>query len=237
MKLPTDASAAAGQPLIELGNEVAAAILRTVEAGWKFALESPDVSADAGEVAITERLREGMRRALNSGMFRWENQMFVLPGTESRSSPDIPVPDGRTDIPIFVIGTAERFKDHDPHAIIECKRVVGNDRRLCRQYVVAGIDRFQTGKYAGSHSIGFMTGYLIAGDAEFAVGGVNRYLNGKSRSAENLQPSILIAESWVWRSRHQREGRSRIELHHALLSFPPFNSKVRRGGGDSAGRT
>ena len=233
MKLPTDASAAAGQPLIELRSEIAEAILRTVEAGWKFALESPDVNADAGEVAITEWLRHGMREAVNSGM--WENQMYVLPGTESRSSPDIPVPDGRTDIPIFVTETAKRFQDHDPHAIIECKRVAGDDRRLCRQYVVAAIDRFRTGKYAGSHLIGFMAGYLIAGDAEFAVGGVNRYLNRKSRSAENLQSSILIAESWVWQSRHQREGRSRIELHHALLSFLPFNSKVRRGGGDSAG--
>lgn len=219
MKLPTDVPAAVGRPSIELASEIAGAILRTVEAGWKLAMKSPDVSADDREVAITERLRAGMRSALNSGMFEWKDQMFVLPGTESRSRTDVLVPDGRTDIPIFVIGIAARFGDHDPHAVIECKRITGKNADLCRKYVVEGIDRFQTGKYAGNHPVGLMAGYLISGDAKSAVNGVNRYLKGKSRGAESLRQSHLIAESWVWQSRHWRMGKSPIDLYHALLSF------------------
>ena len=195
------------------------AILYTVEAGWVLALESCDVNAKAQEVAITERLRDGMCRALNSGMFAWKERMVVLPGTESRSRLDVVLPDGRTDIPIFVIEIFVRFGEHNPHAIIECKRIAGNDARLCREYVVEGIDRFRLGKYGGNHSNGFMIGYVIADDAKTAATGINRYLNHRSRGAENLEPSTLVGESWTWRSSHARATDSSIELHHAFLSF------------------
>ena len=219
MKLPLDAPAAAGRPFIALIREIAIAILRTVEAGWGIALSFPDVDEASGEVAITERLRDGMRQALNSGEFDWGGSMVVLDGSESRSRPDILVPDGRTDIPILVIEIFQRLRVHNPHAIIECKRIAGDDTRLCREYVVEGIDRFRLGKYGGNHSTGFMVGYLIAGDAAAAVMGIGRHLGRKSRDAENLEPSTLVAACWAWRSDHPRAKGSPIELHHAFLSF------------------
>ena len=195
------------------------AILRTIEAGWVLATESPEANAEAGELVTTERLRDGMRRAVESDKFGWKGRLFVLPGTETRSRPDIFRPDGRTDIPIFLIEIALRYGEHDPHAIIECKRIAGDDTRLCREYVVQGIDRFQTGKYAGNHSAGFMVGYLISSDVETAVAAINRYLNRKSRSAEDLEPSELVDERWACRSLHPRMDSSSVELHHAFLSF------------------
>ena len=149
--------------------------------------------------------------------------MVVLPGTESRSRPDVLLPDGRTDIPILWIEIFLRSGEHDPHAIIECKRIAGGDPRLCREYVVHGIDRFREGKYGGNHAAGFMAGYLIAGDASAAVRGVNRYLNAGHgshvpRRDENLEPSILVAEPWVWTSRHPREAAPAVALYHAFLS-------------------
>ena len=143
----------------------------------------------------------------------------MLPGTESRSGRDVLRPDGRTDIPIFVIGIFFRFGDHDPHAIIECKRIAGSDTYLCREYVVEGIDRFGTGKYAGHHSTGFMIGYLVSSNAKDAVDGINRHLARKARDAEKLELSHLVVAGWAWRSSHPREARSPIELHHAFLSF------------------
>lgn len=220
MRLPLDARAAAGQPFIGLAREVAAAILRTVERGWALALESPDMHAQAREVLITERLRDGMRSALDSGMFEWKGRMVVLPGTESRSSPDAAAPDGRTDIPILVIAIFLRFGAHDPHAIIECKRVAGSAATLCRQYVVAGIDRFRLGKYGVNHLTGFMAGYLVEEDAYAAVTRINRYLARASRNTETLEPSALVTASWAWRSAHPRATGPPIELHHAFLSFP-----------------
>ena len=222
MRLPRDVPATAGRPFIDLGPEISVAILRTVEAGWALALKSPDINANAAEVPMTERLRDGMRSALNGG--KLPRTMIVLPGTESRSRPDVLLPDGRTDIPILWIEIFLRSGEHDPHAIIECKRIAGDDRDLCRKYVVKGIDnRFRTGKYAGNHAAGFMAGYLIAGDAGAAARGVNRYLNAghgsrAPRCAENLKPSTLVAEPWAWASHHPREAAPAVALHHAFLS-------------------
>ena len=218
MKLPFDVTATAGRRSINLGPDIATAILRTVKAGWMLGLQSSNVNTGAGEVEITERLRDGMRCALDSGMLPWKT-MIVLPGTESRSRPEVLVPDGRTDIPILWIEIFLRFGEHDPHAIIECKRIAGANTDLCREYVVEGIDRFRTSKYSGNHSIGFMAGYLIAGDENAAALGVNRYLNSKSCCDETLKLSNLISESWAWGSCHPRTPNSPIELHHAFLAF------------------
>lgn len=219
MKLPLDDSATSGRQFIDLGRDIATTILRTIEFGWELALQYPDVNPDTGEVELTERLRDGMRQALKSGSLPWGKTMVVLPGTESRSRPEVLVPDGRTDIPILWIEIFLRFDEPDPHAIIECKRIDGNNTYLCREYVVEGIDRFRKGKYSGNHSTGFMIGYLIAGNEQIAVTGINNNLNHRSRSTENLKPSNLIAESWAWASRHPREETSPIELHHTFLAF------------------
>lgn len=219
MKLPFNVTDTAGRQFINLSPDIATVILRTVKAGWMLALKSPDLYSCAGEVEITERLRDGMRQALNYERGALGSKMVVLSGTESRSRPEILVPDGRTDIPILWIEIFLRFGEHDPHAIIECKRIAGDNTNLCREYVVEGIDRFRTGKYSGTHSIGFMAGYLIAGNANAAMLGVNRYLKFKSRLAENLKPSNLISQSWAWRSCHPRTTNSPIELHHAFLAF------------------
>ena len=219
MKLPFDVTTTAGRRFINLAPDIATAVLRTVEVGWEFASQSRDVNVEAGEVEITERLRDGMRRALGLKGMRWGKKMAVLPGTESRSRPDMLVPDGRTDIPILSIEIFLRFGEHDPHAIIECKRVAGNNAHLCREYVVEGIDRFRSGKYSGNHSTGFMVGYLLAGNEQMAATRINKVLTGRSRCRENLKPSDLVHEPWAWGSSHPREEVSPIDLHHAFLSF------------------
>ena len=125
MKLPRDVPATIGRRFINLQHKIVTAILRTVEAGWVRA--SPNVNADANEVVMTERLREGMRSALRGTP--WSKNMIVLPGTESRSRQEVPLPDGLTDIPILLIQIFSRFGEHDPHAIIECKRIAGGNSR------------------------------------------------------------------------------------------------------------
>ena len=220
MRIPREDTVTTGQIFIELSNEITAAILLTLEAGWAIASSYPDIHAATGEVEITERLRDGMRQAMKDSKFRGnlEMKMIVLPGTESRSQSDILSPDGRTDIPILVIGIFLQYQVHDPHAIIECKRIAGSDTDLCRLYVVEGMDRFQTGKYAGNHSVGFMVGYLLSNDAAAAVSGINRYLTNKGRHAERLNASNLIGKAWVWGSNHPRTNAlSPIELHHAFF--------------------
>ena len=219
MKLHLDGPPAIGRRFIDLEPDIAWTILRTVEVGWTIALRAPDVHTGAHEVPLTERLRDGMRQVLNRERSSLTETLVVLPGTESRSRPEVLVPDGRTDIPILCIGIRFRFGEHDPHAIIECKRIAGDDARLCRAYVVQGIDRFRTGKYSGNHSTGFMIGYLVSGDGHAAVLGINSYLNRSSPPDESLKPSDEITDLGVWTSRHPRAETSPIKLHHSFLAF------------------
>ncbi|TGQ51610.1 hypothetical protein EN836_23455 [Mesorhizobium sp. M1C.F.Ca.ET.193.01.1.1] len=169
---------------------------------------------------MTEQLRDGMRAALNSGRLPWGKSFIVALGMESRSTPSTTTPDGRTDIPVYVVAVFLRYGEHDPHAIIECKRLDGADTHLCREYVVEGVDRFRTGKYAENHAAGFMAGYLLRGDAAEAAGGVNAYFRRVRRTAEQLAISDIVDDPSFWRSAHRRAHPSPpIELHHALLGM------------------
>lgn len=226
MRLPYDRPPAIGRPFIQLAHEVAAAIMQTIEAGWRVGKCASISTAARGEVEITERLREGMRRALEEEELPWREEMIVLPGTESLSHPDLPRPDGRTDIPIFMIGIWLGHRVHEPHAIVECKRVDGSNADLCRLYVVEGMDRFRQGHYSENHSTAFMAGYVIAGNERTAVDRINQYLTSKgvfgghgSADAERLRPSSILAGGWAWESRHGRATGSPVELHHAFLTF------------------
>lgn len=218
MRIPYEAPASLGREFIELAPEVAAAILLTVLAGWRYACGFCDVNTTAGEVLMTERLRDGMRSKLNSKENPWG--MMVLPGTESRSNNAVVVPDGRTDIPLMLIEVFLRTQEHDPHAIIECKRIAGTDTHLCREYVVEGVDRFRNGKYGQNHALGFMVGYVLSGTAMGAVDGVNAYLTRVSRKADRLEPADVCEEASSWTSQHARSTPSSpVRLHHAFLEF------------------
>ncbi len=216
MRLPIGQSAALPRPFIDLVPEFVASILRTIELGWEFARKRSEFEPNAGEVTLTECLRDGMRSALREHSLPWRKTMIIAPGTESRSQPGLVTPDGRTDIPIYLTPVFEETDEHDPHAIAECKRLSDGDTRLAREYVVEGIDRFCTGKYSENHAHGFMIGYVITGSNSGAVSGVNAYLNGKSRMNEVLGE----VSGSIWSSSHNRPSEEQsIDLHHVMLSI------------------
>jgi hypothetical protein len=213
LRIPYETPPALGREFIELAPEVVAAILLTVAEGWQQADTAADVNADAGEVLMTERLRDGMRNAQKNSSWK----LIVLPGTESRSKSTVVLPDGRTDIPLMMIEVFLRTQEHDPHAIIECKRIAGSDTHLCREYVVEGVDRFASGKYGENHAVGFMVGYVLSGTAREAAAGVNAYLTRVSRTGDHLESTDII-DAVTWYSLHGRARPSDpIGLHHALL--------------------
>jgi hypothetical protein len=218
LRLPLGQSAAIGRAFIDLSPELTLAVVRTVEAGWSIALARPEVTPQADEVTITECLRDAMRAALVQYRFPWRKTMIVAPGTESRSRAGMVSPDGRTDIPLFLTRVFSRSGEHDPHVILECKRVAEGDAGLAREYVIEGIDRFRTGKYAENHRRGFMIGYLLSGSAQGVVEAVNRYLAGRSRHVEALAPSAVACALDAWESKHPRKSSGPIALHHAMLA-------------------
>lgn len=220
MRIPYEAPVPLGREFIELAPEIIAAILLTLFVGWDRIRDFADVNADAWEVPMTEHLRDGMRGELKTKGYPWGKTLVVLPGTESRSDTDVLIPDGRTDIPLMLIEVFLRTQEHDPHAIIECKRMSGTDTNLCREYVVEGMDRFRTGKYGSNHAVGFMVGYLLSGTDDEAADGVNKYLTRTSRKVEHLAPSDICDEVSSWVSQHPRSAPSSpVRLHHAFLEL------------------
>ena len=218
MIVPRDLPLGQGSTEISLGNRVAVAILVTLRAAWDRTLKRSDIHVGCGEVEMTERLRESMRQVLQAREHPWERTMVVLPGTESKSRPEMSRPDGLTDIPILLTDIFQEQGVHDPHAIIECKRLSETDASLSRLYVVEGIDRFKSRKYGRDHRVGFMVGYLLMGTAKGVVSQVNRYLQRKDRNTEWLKPSELIRECWAWQSSHPRpQARTKVQIHHAHL--------------------
>lgn len=201
--------------LIDVGRDWNKAILKVLAAGWLLARKSPDVRPTVDEVTLTEHLRDGMRNALLGLGVDLRAGMTILPGTESRFGTR-PRPAGLTDIPVFLTDVRQAYDEHDPHAIIECKRVAEIETDLCRLYVKQGIvDRFQSGKYASHHTTGFMAGYLIAGTVNGAFDKINGYL----AQSERLATCTILDEPWTRSSSHPRQhGLAPIELHHAMLN-------------------
>jgi hypothetical protein len=218
VSIPQGQSTSVGREFINLAPVVIDAILRSVAMGWEIAVQRAEVTSDADEVAITECLRDAMRDVLKGKGASWGKTLVVLPGAESRSQSGMTAPDGRTDIPLLSVTIFSKVQEHDPHAIIECKRVTEEDSHLLREYVNEGIDRFTSGKYSANHSHGFMVGYVLSGTCDGVVAGVNSYLGKQARPAEHLMPMHGGADCDGWSSCHPRLTEPRqIVLYHAMV--------------------
>lgn len=193
-----------------------------LSAGWRHAAVLDERNAASDEISLTQCLRKGMITELSTRRDAWCKEMTILPGTETQSASSLLKPDGLTDISIHLQDIRERHGEHDPHAIIECKRVSKDDATLCRRYVACGIDRFASGKYAIRHATGFMVGYVISGCVRAAVDKINLRLTRIKRYAERLEESGMTGTAWTCFSRHPRpKAHVAIELHHAFFVFGP----------------
>ncbi len=85
MRIPYEASAPLGREFIELAPEVIAAILLTLFVGWGRARGFVDVNADAWEVPMTERLRDGMRGDLKTKGHPWGKMLIFRQWTSCKA--------------------------------------------------------------------------------------------------------------------------------------------------------
>lgn len=212
-----------GPASTQIGRDRIADILKILQSGWRRTASTNGLHPGMDEVALTGRLRAGMIAAVDDRLVRSAKKISVLPGTESwRKGGKRPA--GLTDISVHLREIRERRQDHGPHAIIECKRVAGDEAELCRLYVREGIDRFKGTKYGERHAVGFMAAYLLSGDAHSATAGINRYLSGRGRESDQLNACTVVDADWARSSRHSRsEPAAPIDLHHAFLGFDGVN--------------
>ena len=119
----------------------------------------------------------------------------------------------------------EEEDEHEPHAVVECKRVAGSDSTLSARYVHQGLIRFKERKYGKRRTHGFMVGYLLSGSDDEAVERINVYLVRHWSDADCLQRTELPTSLAVWQSRHSRTAEEPIEVMHQFLAFRRAHSR------------
>ena len=197
----------AGPPNVDLASGQVLTILGAIANGWRAAIRNHELTPAIVEKKMTRWLIGGMRRCIK------DRGTTIARGTET---PRGNVPD----ICISFRRLREELGEHEPHAVVECKKVAGNDSTLCRRYVRHGIDRFASRKYGARSQYGFMVGYVVAGSAAGCVDGINRYLARHKSESDCLEPDALPTAFPVWLSRHVRKPLSPIEIKHQFLGFP-----------------
>jgi len=126
---------------------------------------------------------------------------------------------GKIDLAVLLDWERERYIAY------ECKRlnVTYNGKRssLAKAYVTDGMMRFMTEQYAEGLPVGCMLGYVMDGDAPFAIAQLTKAIKSHGPLNVTTGPSAIGALQNVARflTVHDRNGGIPIELRHALLSF------------------
>ena len=120
-------------PSVVLAQGQVLTVLKAIADGWAAATENDMLKASLGERELTRWLIVGMRRTMR------DLGVTVARGTET---PEGNVPD----ICISFQTLREEEDEHEPHAVVECKRVSGSDSTLCARYVRKGLIRFKERK-------------------------------------------------------------------------------------------
>jgi hypothetical protein len=215
--IPFEGRESLGPPRLLSRKDLIAVILRLQLEGWQRALEhDPALSPHCDETYMNGRLYQGMVSVRASlGL----TNVFIVETPGVRHQPDPPLPEGEPD----VIMLFAEFGANEPHAIIECKRLdpLENPRRLRREYVRSGIDRFIAGLYGSGHDIDFMVAYVLRGDGPAAMDDVNAHLQNVRRCGDLLHATDEFrSAAFIARSDHLRTfDARRFRLLHSFVGF------------------
>lgn len=113
----------------------------------------------------------------------------------------------RLDLVLFKIWSKNRYTCQ-----MEAKRLKEKDSTLKRAYINEGMDRFISQKYP----LGNMIGYLIEGNEQKTVEGINKLLALDDKSAESLvSKTFPLHNSYYESDNHANIG----QLKHIILDF------------------
>lgn len=169
------------------------------------------------ETVISRSLRNALRQTKNSTRFL----PCLIDREVVEDDPDTAEEKGRIDIR-FIHGCNESV-----YFAFECKRLNvsanGRHKSLAHEYVVDGMMRFVTDKYAAGLHQGGMIGFVMDGDPEAATAKVDAEVRASVRALRmprgaGLEPSSVFgAEAAVRETRHPRR-KPTLTLHHLFLA-------------------
>ena len=184
---------------------------------WSTWQTMPTLARDALEDPTTEELCRRLRHSRSAAElpFRIDIQMVEL--GESADAEQ-----GRMDIVFSPLLATEQV-----YFCLECKRLnvmTSRSRRsLANEYVVHGMMRFITRKYASQVPQGGMLGYVLDGDVEGAMERVSAAIRrrwnelGMQNPGLMLESSVLAVVATARETRHRRgPTRQRFMIHHVF---------------------
>jgi hypothetical protein len=136
----------------------------------------------------------------------------------SFSNKQLLIPDGRIDFKLIY-----GWQQND-YFSIECKRVSSTDTNLARLYVMEGVVRFTSGKYAAGHDWGAMLAFVIDSDPTGSATLINSKL--EKLSAETFLSGGILAETsfgsrnHLYRSTHTpQHQKGLLNIIHLYVTF------------------
>ncbi len=208
-----------GNPAFALSDDQIATVLDIVCRGAHAA--RLDVTPGMLEVPTTSVVRKAMKRvkkalSLTNLQIQGEHELDNM----ATRDPSIL---GRIDI---ILQFLHQFGDEDAYVAVECKRVRPGDATLNGRYVIQGVDRFVTGKYAAGHEWGFMLGYVLALPVQDVIDFLDSRIRKVYGEPAALQPEpahpqslAILADTLI------QSGDHHIRLKHVFVDMLPAAPK------------
>ncbi|MFD0766702.1 hypothetical protein ACFQZI_17705 [Mucilaginibacter lutimaris] len=173
---------------------------------YQASLTGKVIQLDWNENDISSELHEHIRA--NPLRTKWK----VSTNVEADLPKDIPKVKGFADkFPRIDFRLTTFTKSYEIEYFFEAKNLKQNDSALKRRYIDTGIDNFVSGKYAN----GSLVGYLLQGNTEETIKGVNSLLKKDKRESELLRSKSNNQTNALYISTHSNIA----ILKHLIFDF------------------
>lgn len=179
--------------------------IRLIVAAYHSAISEKTVSLDWYENDITAQLHE----YIDSDPLRikWSissNLEHHLPKDSIKKEKGFSDKYSRIDLRFVT------FKKLEYIYFLEAKRLKEKDYALKKRYIETGIDNFISKKYPN----GCLVGYLLEGNLDLTVMGINSLLNRYNRSTEIMKKQMCNLHDYYYESSHPG-----INVKHYIFDF------------------
>jgi hypothetical protein len=180
--------------------------IRLIVAAYHSAIHEKSVSVDWNENDITAQLHEYIDSdPLRIKWYISSNVEHHLPKDSIKKEKGFSAKYSRIDLRFSTINSHSEFK-----YFLEAKNLKEKNYALKRRYIKTGIDNFISKKYPN----GCLVGYLLEGNLDLTVIGINSLLNRYNRSTEIMKKQICNLHDCYYESSHPS-----IKVKHYIFDF------------------
>ncbi|WP_452222248.1 hypothetical protein [Lacinutrix salivirga] len=176
------------------------------------AMETKVIKLNWDENDITSELHEHIKE--NPLRLKWSivtNVEQHLPKDDSKKEKGFAAKLPRIDLRLVTINSSLEYEYH-----MEAKNLKEKDSGLKRRYINTGINNFVSKKYEN----GCLLGYVLEGDLEKTVDGVNKLLEKDVRKSEFLKSKSHYLHNKYYESEHPED----MVIRHFMFDFTTLNS-------------